>query len=91
MSPQIPPVAQFSPRGEPSSVAQQWTKWKKPFQYFLVPSGITTEAHKKALLLHLVETETQEIFNTLQSTGKKFAEAPTGLNNNFSVKKNIPF
>ena len=90
MSLQIPSVAQFPPRREPSSVAQHWTKWKKSFQYFLNAPGTTTEVRKKASLLHLVRTETREIFKMLQNTGETFAEALLALDNHFSVKKNIP-
>ena len=87
----IPPVPQFSPTGEPSSVSQRWNKWKKSFQYFHIASGITSDSKKKSLLLHLVGSGTQEIFDTLVNTGTTYEEALAALDQHFEVRKNIPF
>ena len=43
------------------------------------------------MLLHLVESETQEIFDTLADTGDTFDTALTVLNNHFSVQKYVPY
>ena len=51
LQPPAPPP--FQPQGDPTSVAQRWTKWKKGFEYFLKASGITTNCRKRALLLHI--------------------------------------
>ena len=64
---QIPMISAFSPAGEPSTVAQRWQKWVKSFQYFITASGITDGDRKRAMLLHLVGSETQDIFETLEN------------------------
>ena len=62
---QVPSVPPFSPKGDPTNVAQRWKKWIKPFEYFVLASGIQEDNRKRAILLHLVGQETQEIFETL--------------------------
>ena len=61
---QMPSVQSFKYFGDPT-VAQNWTKWKKSFEYFLGASGIRNDARQKAMLLHMVGPETQEVFETL--------------------------
>ena len=58
----IPSTAPFNAKGEPTSVAQRWEKWLKQFQYFEDASRINNNSRKKALLLHLAGTETQDIY-----------------------------
>ena len=43
------------------------------------------------MLLHLVGSETQEIFDTLADTRDTFDTALTALNNHFLVQKNAPY
>ena len=90
---QIPAVQSFNPHGEPSNTSQRWEKWKKSFGYFITASGITDDGRKRALLLHLVGEETQEIFETFPAAeqGESYDEALNTLNNHFKVKKNVPF
>ena len=76
---QIPAVSPFSPHGDPGAIAQKWVKWIKSFEYFVIASGITDDARKRALLLHLVGQETQDIFERFTATGTTFAEALTKL------------
>ena len=77
----------FSPRGEPSSVAQRWEKWKKAFEYFVIASGITDDGRQRALLLHLIGPDTQEIFETLMDQGNTYDETMQVLDTHFSVQK----
>ena len=67
---QLPAVAPFKPHGDPTSVSQRFAKWKKSFEYFLGASAITSDARKKATLLHLIGPEAQEIFETLSPVNK---------------------
>ena len=46
---------------------------------------------KKNMLLHLVGSETQEIFDALADTRDTFDTALTALSNHFSVQKNVPY
>jgi len=91
MSIQIPSIAPFDPSGDPTSTAQRWEKWVKSFQYFVIASNINNNDRKRALLLHLIGPESQEVFDTLPDTGNTFEEALTALKEYFKVKKNIPY
>ena len=61
----MPGVQPFKCLGDPNTEAQNWTKWKKSFEYFMGTSGIRNDARQKAMLLHMVGPETQEVFETL--------------------------
>ena len=87
----VPTIPPFKPKGEPTSVAQRWEKWIKSFNYFVDASGITNDNRKKALLLHLAGTDTQEIFDTLTPTEDTFIAALQALNTHFAVTKNVPY
>ena len=91
MALQIPTVQPFTPHGEPNALSQKWEKWKKSFQYFIEASGITAEARKKALLLQLVGTDTQDIFETLNPAKNSYESALAALDTHFAVRKNIAF
>ena len=62
---QMPGVQPFKCLGDPNTAAQNWTKWKKSFEYFLGAFGIRNDAKRKAMLLHMKGSETQEVFETL--------------------------
>ena len=62
---QMPDVQSFKCLGDPNTVVQNWTKWKKSFEYFLGASGIRNDARQKEMLLHMVGPGTQEVFETL--------------------------
>ncbi len=87
----LPPIKEFDPKGDPSTVSQRWQKWKKSFLYFLNATGIQNDSQKRATLLHLVGDEVQDIFETLGETGSAFEEAINKLDSHFDIKKNIPF
>ena len=91
----IPGVQNFNPHGDANSVAQRWQRWKTSFDYFIVASGINDAPRKKALLLHLLGPECQDIFQTLTITQEEnqneFDAAINALNGHFSVQKNVPF
>ena len=88
---QMPGVQPFKCLGDPNTIAQNWTKWKKSFEYFLGASGIRNDARQKAMLLHMVGPETQEVFETLVPEDDTYEKALKALDEHFSVKKNVPF
>ena len=88
---QIPSIPQFNPKGDPNNTGQKWEKWKRSFEYFILASGIENDDRKRALLLHLLGTATQEIFETLPDKGTSFKEAIDTLDKHFIVKKNVPY
>ena len=81
----------FQPHGDPKSVAQRWTKWKRGFEYFLKASEITTDCRKRGLLLYIAGPDTQDVFETLTDTGTGYQHALNKLDVHFSIKKNVPF
>ena len=87
----MPLIAPFISSSEPSSVTQRWLKCVKSFHYCLGAYGITDATRKKNMLLHLVGSETQEIFDTLAGTEVTFDTASKTFNNHFSVRKNVPY
>ena len=89
---QIPGVEPFNPHGEPTQVAQRWEKWKKSFEYLVKSSGIRDDDRKKALLLHIVGPQTQDVYETLGvEEDKTFEETLQELDEHFRVQKNVPF
>ena len=88
---QIPAVSPFQSHGDQNIIAQRWNKSKKSFNYLLAASGFTEGTRKKALLLHLVGTGTQDIYDTLTLSSASFEDALTALSNHFEPKKNITF
>ena len=51
---QMPGAQPFKCLGDPNTVAQNRTKWKKSSEYFMGTSGIRNDARQKAMLLHIV-------------------------------------
>ena len=87
----LPSIQPFNPSGDPSNLSQRWCKWKKSLEYFLLASGINDEKRKRALLLHLIGADTQEIFETFSNTGEDYKSAMVKLDEYFDHKKNVPF
>ena len=82
-------IQPFNPSGDPSNLSQRWCKWKKSLEYFLLASGINDEKTKRALLLHLIGADTQEIFETFSNTGEDYKSAMVKLDEYFDHKKNV--
>ena len=87
----LPSIQSFNPSGDPSRLSQKWCKWKKPLEYFLLASGVNDEKRNRALLLHLIGAETQEVFETFSNTGDDYKTAKKKLDEYFDHKKNVPF
>ena len=84
-------IQPFNSSGDPSNLSQRWCKWKKSFEYFLLASGINDEKRKRALLLHLIGADTQEVFETFSNTGEDYKTAMVKLDEYFDHKENVPF
>ncbi|MCG8048362.1 MAG: DDE-type integrase/transposase/recombinase [Candidatus Thiodiazotropha taylori] len=74
-------------------MGQRWTAWLKSFHYFATGSGVTEKTQKRALLLHMVGPNVQEIFETLPDRGGNgdFDKAVDALNLHFKPKANVPY
>ena len=89
----IPPVAQFDVTGSTANLSQKWSDWQKRFNYYILAKGVTENAQKRALLLHLSGPAVQDIFETLPDTGgaDDYAKACDKLKEYFAPKKNLSF
>ena len=87
----LPPLPQFKPLTDPSSLGQRWKNWVKQFKTYLVATNITDDKQKRAMLLYQAGPATQEIFETIPNTGDDFDTALTKLNDYFSPKKNVDY
>lgn len=81
----------FSLVEDPSSVAIRWKKWKTRFQFYIVATGVTNDAQKRALLLHVAGPEVQEIFSTLPAPLATYDEVQTALEKHFTPKTNVRY
>ena len=89
---QLPSVPPFSPHGEPNLIAQKWTKWKSSFGYFLTATGVRDDNRRKAMLLHLVGQDTQEVFDTLGvADGATYDQTLAALDEKFDVPRNVSY
>ena len=89
----VPSIQPFDITGDQTSLSKRWETWLKSFNYFVTGSGVTDKGQKRALLLHLLGTRVQEIFETLTDTGadNDYDRASTCLNTYFKPKANVPF
>lgn len=87
----LPAIASFGVNSEPTNVGQRWQIWKKQLEYYIIACGVTDIAQKRALFLHLIGPECQEIFSTFTDTGDDFEGALEKFDAYFMPKKNIPF
>ena len=89
--PDVTPLPSFDPVGDPTSLSQRWTTWKKRFETYLIALNITEDKQKRALLLYQAGQETQEIFETLTDTGTDYKTALSKLDAYFLPKKNVDY
>ena len=87
----LPGLKPFDPVGQVTSLSQRWDTWMQHFGVYIRASGVTDDAQKRALLLHLAGPAVQEIFTTLADTGtdKEYDKACAALLKHFSVSKNV--
>ena len=63
-------VKPFNVHEDRSSLGQPWNRWISQFELYVLASGVSDDAQKRALLLHMSGPDVQDIFNTLSdSTG----------------------
>ena len=55
----------FDPKGDPHSLSQRWKRWKRAFNLYVTGKGVTNDAQKRALLLHVAGMDVQEMYFTL--------------------------
>ena len=55
----------FNPKGEPHSLSQRWKRWKRAFNLYVTGKGVSNDAQKRALFLHVAGMDVQEIYFTL--------------------------
>lgn len=55
----------FNPKGEAHNLSQRWKRWKRAFDLYVTGKGISNDAQKRALLLHVAGMDVQEIYFTL--------------------------
>ena len=55
-------ISPFQPDLDPASTADRWTKWVTSLEFYFDAADVTTDARKKALLLHHMGEATQDIF-----------------------------
>lgn len=72
-----------------TNLGVRWKKWKKQFEYYIVASGITQAAQKRALLLHVAGPRLQDIFETLSETGNSYEQAIEKLDEYLLPKMNV--
>jgi hypothetical protein len=61
------------------------------FDFYLTASGVTEKEQKRALFLHSVGADVQEIFSTMENTGDDLAGARKILDKYFQPKRNVAF
>ena len=54
-------------------------KWKRSFSIYLTDSGVSGDAQKSVLLLHLVDPEVQDSFEAIEVGGAAFKDAGKAL------------
>ena len=84
----LPPLPQFDPHSDQSSLSQRWKSWTKQFETYLI---VTDDTQKRAMLLYQAGSTTQNIFETLSDTVFDYATAKKKLDDYFSAKKNLDY
>ena len=96
MAEYLPSFPPFQPHVDSGDVATRWKKWSGKFKNLMVALDITDDARQKALLLHYVGDETNDIFDTLtvanaDSTHTAIDNAISALTDHFAPKENMEF
>ena len=83
----------FNTKGEAQNLSQRWKKWKRAFNLYVTGKGVSNDAQKRALLLHVAGMDVQEIYFTLagEGEGTDFEATLKVLDDYFVPKANIPF
>ena len=83
----------FNPKGEPHFLSQRWNRWKRAFNLYVTGKGVSDNAQKRALFLHVAGMDVQEIYFTLavDAESATFEATVKVLDDYFIPKSNVPF
>ena len=89
----LPGVEQFIiNENDTTNLGKQWETWKEGFELYLIATGVTQGAQKKALLLHLAEKNVKEIYKTLKGNDTdQYNSMCEKLDQYFKLKKSITY
>ena len=88
----MPTPPPFKVIGENTNLAKAWELYLKRFDYYVCASGVTKDEQKKAMLLHLVGEEVQDIFETLGNLQENnYAQVKDKLSDYFKPQTNIAY
>ena len=82
-------VKPFNVHEDRSSLGQRWNRWISQFELYVLASGVSDDAQKRALLLHMSGPDVQDIFNTLSDSTGTYDSAKKALNDYFEPKKDV--
>ena len=96
MAEALPHFPLFDISDEPGAKGPRWKKYITRFKNLMVAMNITDAARQRALLLHYIGEDTNEIFDTLPNTEaaedeNTLIKAIDALTTYFEDKKNIVF
>ena len=62
-------LPKFDAKGDQSTVAQRWKRWKLAFELYVKAQAFTDGARQKALLLNCWGMDLQDVFYALEAEG----------------------
>jgi len=71
------------------NIDRRWELYRQEVELFLQAPGISSDAQKRAILLHTSGKRVREIFTTVVDTGTTYTEACAALDTHFKPQKNI--
>ena len=74
-----------------TNLDKEWNTYKEEFDLFISASGITNDAQKLSLLLHLGGKQLREVYSTVKGDDDNFETAKTKLTTYFQPKKNTTY
>jgi hypothetical protein len=88
----IPSFQQFDIKDQ-SNLAVRWEKYLNRFKNLMTAMAITDPSRQRALLLHYVDEDVNDIFDTLADRGdeKDFKKSCEALTQYFIPRKNVSF
>ena len=84
----LPPFPPFDPLSNPANTGPRCRKWLRRFENLLISLRETDLIVKRGLLLTYVGETTNDIFDTLPSTGTDYAAAVESLTQRFDPSTN---
>ena len=90
----LPGLTTFNVNGDPSKPSTRWKRWVKSLEIYIVAVNIKDNNRKKALLLHFLGEDGQDLYDTIKEIEpptNQYEHAIEKLNAFFLPKKNIPY